>query len=369
MKDPRIEKLADLLVNYSVAVKPGDKVVVQGSIAGEPLLQAVFASVLKAGGNPIVMPSLPGSEETMYRYANDAQLQHVPEPQKLIMSTYDARIVILAEQNTKELSHVDPAKMVLRSRARTELMKIMMERSAAGSLRWVLGPYPTNALAQDAEMSLSDYEDFVYSACLPDMNDPIGYWRKFSDWQQKIVDWLKGKQRVRVKGKETDLTMSIAGRQFINCNGKVNMPDGEVFTGPVEDSMNGHVLYSFPAIEHGHEVSGIRLTFEHGQVVKATAEKNQEFLLKTIATDEGSRRVGEFAIGTNEGIKQFTREILFDEKIAGTFHMALGAAYPETGSQNESAVHWDMICDLRDGGEIWVDDVLLYKNGKFVIKF
>jgi aminopeptidase len=248
-------------------------------------------------------------------------------------------------------------------------MKIMMRRSAAGELRWVLGPYPTNALAQDAEMSLTDYEDFVYSACLPDVNDPIGYWRNFSARQDKIVNWLKGKQTIRVVGKETDLRLSIIGRNFENCDGKMNMPDGEVFTGPVEDSMEGHVYFSYPAIYGGHEVTGVRLTFEKGEVVKATADKNQDYLLKTIATDAGSKRVGEFAIGTNEGIKKFTREILFDEKIGGSFHMALGSGYPETGSTNESAIHWDMVCDLRDGGEIWVDNVLFYKNGKFVIKF
>jgi aminopeptidase len=149
----------------------------------------------------------------------------------------------------------------------------------------------------------------------------------------------------------------------------MNMPDGEVFTGPVEDSIEGHVYFSYPAIYGSHEVTGVRLTFEKGEVVKATADKNQDYLLRTIATDAGSKRVGEFAIGTNEGIKKFTREILFDEKIGGSFHMALGSGYPETGSTNESAIHWDMVCDLRDGGEIWVDNTLFYQNGKFVIKF
>ena len=218
-------------------------------------------------------------------------------------------------------------------------------------------------------MSLTDYEDFVYGACLPDLKDPIGYWRNFSASQDKIVNWLKGKQTIRVVGKETDLRLSINGRNFENCDGKMNMPDGEVFTGPVEDSMEGHVYFSYPAIYGSHEVTGVRLTFEKGEVVKATADKNQDYLLRTIATDAGSKRVGEFAIGTNEGIKKFTREILFDEKIGGSFHMALGSGYPETGSTNESAIHWDMVCDLRDGGEIWVDNTLFYQNGKFVIKF
>jgi aminopeptidase len=209
----------------------------------------------------------------------------------------------------------------------------------------------------------------VYGACMPEADDPAGYWRRFSAWQQKIVDWFVGKEWVRVVGPETDLRLSIAGRTFMNSDGKRNMPSGEVFTGPVEDSAEGHVLFSYPAIYQGREVEGIRLWFEKGRVVRATAEKNEDLLLKTIDTDEGSRYIGEFAIGTNEGITRFTRSILFDEKINGSFHLALGSGYPETGSRNESAIHWDMICDLRDGGEIWVDDELLYRDGRFVVEF
>lgn len=369
MTDPRIEKLAHLLVNYSVTVRPGDRVVIEGQTVAEPLLKAVYAKVLQAGGHPIVMADIPSMKDVFFRYASDEQLQHVPEPLKLVMSTYDVRIAIIAEENTKSLSGVDPARMILRSQSRAELMKTFLRRAASGELRWVVAMFPTNACAQDAEMGLSEYEDFVYGACLPDMDDPVGHWQNFSAWQQKIVDWLKGKERVHLIGPETDLHLSIGGRTFINCDGHENMPDGEVFTGPVEDSIEGHVYFSYPAIYQEREVTGVRLWFEGGRVVKATAEKNEDFLLKTLDTDEGSRRIGEFAIGTNEGITRFTREILFDEKINGSFHMALGAGYPESGSKNESAIHWDMICDLRDGGEIRVDDELLYKNGKFIIEF
>jgi len=368
MTDPRVEKLADVLVNYSVAVRPGDKVLVQGSTLAEPLLEAVYARVLQAGGHPLLLAFLPDTDELLFRYASDEQLQHVPEPLELVMETYDVRISIGGAENTKALSNVDPARMVLHDQAYTELMKIFMQRSASGELRWTGTLFPTNAYAQDAEMSLSEYEDFVYGACLPDMDDPVGYWRRFSAWQQKIVDWLEGRERVHLIGPETDLRLSIAGRVFINCDGHENMPDGEVFTGPVEDSVEGHVFFSYPAIYRGREVTGVRLWFEGGRVVKASAEKNEDFLLQTLDTDGGSRRVGEFAIGTNAGITRFTRQILFDEKINGSFHMALGAGYPETGSQNESAIHWDMICDLRDGGEIRVDDELLYEDGRFVIE-
>lgn len=368
MTDPRIEKLADVLVNYSVAVKPGDKVLVQGGTPAGPLLRAIYVKILQAGGHTLMLPSLSGIDELTFRYASDEQLKFVPQPVRLALETYDVSISIMASENTKALSSADPAKMALRSQAGTELMRTFMQRSAAGQLRWVSTLFPTHAYAQDAEMSLDEYEDFVYGACLPDIDDPISYWQRFSARQQKVVDWLRGKQRVHIIGPETDLRLSIAGRAFINCDGRANMPDGEVFTGPVEESIEGHVHFSYPAIYQGHEVTGVRLWFEGGKVVKASAEKNGEFLLKTLDTDEGSRRVGEFAIGTNEGITHFTRQILFDEKIGGSFHMALGASYPETGGKNESAIHWDMICDLRDGGEIRVDDELLYKDGRFVIE-
>lgn len=369
MADPRVEKLAKVLVEYSVAVRDGDSVLISGSAAAEPLLKEIYSRVLQAGGHPLVMTSLPGIEELFYRYASVEQLKHVPKPLELIMETYDVRITILAEINTRALSSVHPEKIVIQHRARRDLMRTFMRRSAAGELRWTVAPFPTNAFAQDAEMSLSEYEDFVYGVCLPDMNDPVGYWQRFSIRQQKIVDWLKGRTKVRVKGPETDLSFNIGGRIFVSCDGHFNMPDGEVFTGPVEDSIEGHVYFSYPAIYEGREITGVRLWFEHGKVVKASAEKNNALLIKTLDTDTGSRFVGEFGIGTNDKVTRFTREILFDEKIGGSFHMALGAGYPESGSKNESAIHWDMICDLRDNGEIWIDDNLMYRQGKFVIDF
>jgi len=365
--DTRIQKLAELLVGYSVAVKKGDRVYIRGDSAAEPLIKAVYTEVLKVGGNPFLAIQPDGIEELFYKYASDNQIRYIHEPERYINSNYDVEIGLYAEINTRLLNNVDAGKMVLRRQARTELMKTFLERSASGDLRWTLTLFPTNALAQDADMSLNDYEDFVYSACMPDINDPIGYWKRFSKKQDKIVKWLNGRKKVHVSGKETDLTLSIEGRSFINCDGHENMPDGEVFTGPVEDSVNGQVYFSYPAIYEGKEIIGVRLWFEKGKVVKATAEKNEDLLLKTLDTDEGSRFVGEFAIGTNEGITSFTRQILYDEKINGSFHLAVGAGFPETGSKNESAIHWDMVCDLRDGGKITVDDELLYKNGRFVI--
>jgi len=367
MTDHRVNKLAQVLVEYSTAVQPGDKVVIDGGVAAEPLLHAVYAKVLEAGGHPLLLTSLPGTEQLLYELGSDDQLAFIPKPLMVIIETYDVHINVRAAANTKELSSVAPSKMVLRSRAQTELMKTFMQRSAAGEFRWVGTLFPTHAYAQDAEMSLRQYEDFVYGACMPDLEDPVGYWTTFSTWQQKIIDWLEGREHVRVVGPGTDLELSIAGRRFINSDGKKNMPSGEVFTGPVEDSASGHVTFSYPAIHQGREVTGVQLEFEEGRVVDASAEKNEPFLIQTLDTDEGARYLGEFAIGTNEGITQFTSQILFDEKINGSFHVALGAGYPETGSKNESAIHWDMICDLRDGGRILVDDELLYEDGQFAI--
>lgn len=365
--DQRIEKLAKLLVNYSVNVKTGEKVLIRADSLAAPLIKAVYKEVLRAGGHPLVRCTIPGLEEGLFKIANDEQIQYIHEPDRLTMNTYDVMISIRAADNTRNLANIDTSKMVLQRLAMGELMNVVMDRSAKGELRWTTTIFPTSAYAQDADMSLDEYENFYYGAVMPDMDDPIGYWQKISSRQDRIIAWLKGKKQVHILGKETDLHLSIEGRDFINCDCHLNVPDGEIFTGPVEDSVEGHVGFSYPAIYNGREVSGINLWFEKGKVIRATAEKNEDMLQKILDTDEGARYIGEFAIGTNSGIQQFTRQILFDEKISGSFHMAVGSGYPESGSKNRSSIHWDMICDLRDGGEIWVDDEIFYRNGKFVI--
>jgi aminopeptidase len=350
-------------------VQPGDEVVIQGSTLAEPLLDAVFTRALQAGGHPKVLVWLPRAKELKFRHASDEQLRHIHAVDRAIVETPDVWIRIRALHNTKALSNVDPARLAPFREWEGTLINQRLNRAAAGDMRWVGTLYPTHAYAQDADMSLQEYEDFVYGACLPDLDDPIGWWKRLSAWQQRIVDWFEGKDQVHVIGPETDLRLSVAGRTFINSDGKRNMPSGEVFTGPVEDSVEGHVYFSFPAITEEREVAGVRLRFERGRVVDASAEKNEDFLVQKLATDEGAPYVGEFAIGTNAGIDRFVGQILFDEKINGTFHIALGAGYPETGSRNRSKIHWDMVCDLRDGGEIWVDGELLYQNGDFVVDF
>jgi len=367
MFDPRVEKLAQVLVNYSIGVKAGDRVLVQGGTVAEPLLKAVVKEILLAGGFSLAIAQIPGVSRLAFEHGSDEQLQHIPEPMKLVFETYDAVISLMSSENTKAMTGIPPEKMALVSQAQSSLFGTMMKRTAEGSFRWVGTLYPTNAYAQDAEMSLDEYADFVYGACLPDMDDPVGYWRGVEARQQKIVDWLNPKNTIRVEAPGVDLRMSIAGRTFVNCCGERNMPDGEVFTGPVEESVEGHVRFSYPTSYQGRKLEGVELRFEKGKVVEASAEKGEDFLLKTIDTDAGSRYVGEFAIGTNRGITRATGNTLFDEKINGSFHMALGRGMPETGSKNESGIHWDMVCNLMDGGKIWADDELFYENGEFKI--
>jgi aminopeptidase len=367
MTDPRLKKLADILVNYSVEVKPGDWVFVRSNIVAEPPLNEVVESILAAGGHVSTEIFSDRLEEIFFKTANEDQLKWIPPFRKLGYEQADVMIYLDAGENTRTLSGVDPDKQKINKQATAGLLETHINRAATKSWRWVLTTFPCPAFAQDADMSLKEYEDFVYSATYADTDDPVAEWRRIHDEQQRIVDWLKGKKIVTVKSPNADLTLSIEGRTFINSDGKVNMPSGEVFTGPVEDSANGWVSFTYPAIMGSREVEGIRLEFKDGKVVAASAEKNEEFLLSQLDSDEGARYLGEFAIGTNYGIKQFTKSILFDEKIGGSFHLAVGAGYPETGSKNKSGIHWEFICDIREDSEIRVDGELLYKDGQFQI--
>lgn len=367
MADPRVVKLAQLLVSYSLNVQKGEKVLLRGSAHGYPLVKEAYRAVVQAGGHPFVAWEDDEFKEILLKEGSDDQITHVPPPQAMLYETYDCMMALRAENNTRALSGVDTAKQRLMAQGRQSLMQTYMDRSNRGDLRWVVTRYPTPAYAQDADMSLEDYEEFVYGACYLDKEDPVAEWHKLSAMQQKLVDWLKGKKEIRVQGPNADLRLSIAERVFINSDGRANMPSGEIFTGPVESSVNGWVRFTYPAIYQAREVDGVELHFEDGKAVKAAASKNEAYLNSVLDTDEGARYLGEFAIGTNEGIQRFTRSILFDEKIGGTIHMALGASYPQTGGVNRSAVHWDMICDMRDGSQIWVDDELFYENGQFKV--
>ena len=367
MTDPRLKNLAEILVNYSVAVKPGDWVMVNGNVIAMPLVNEVVRAVLRAGGNPsLFLESDDLNEITLSESSND-QLQWVPPIEKMLVENVDVRIDLSAGSNTRTLTGIDPAKQRLRQTARRGLMQTFIKRSAEGSLRWTLTNYPCYAYAQEADMSLRDYEDFVYATTFADQPDPIKCWQEVHDRQQRLVEWLNGKRQVVVRGPNSDLTLSFAGRTFINCDGKENMPDGEIFSGPVENSANGWVRFTYPAIRGGREVEGVQFEFKDGKVIAARANKNEEYLISQLDSDAGSRYLGEFAIGTNYSIKRFTKSILYDEKIGGSIHMAVGSGFPETGSLNESSIHWDFICDMRDNSEILVDGELFYKNGEFQV--
>jgi len=371
--DPRTKNLARILVEYSTSVRPGDYVAIISSPLARPLMLEVFRQALRAGGYPYpfmgleMLRGMDGFDEILFKEANDEQLRHVHRVDEMVINEFEVLIAIRSQGNTRALSNVDPARQAIRQKARSALFATQMERGSAKDLRWVGTLYPTQAYAQDADMSLEEFEDYVYGTTFADEEDPIARWLEIHEQQQRLVDWLKGKKRVEVKGPNVDMTLSIEDRIFVNSDGKNNMPSGEIFTGPVEDSAEGWVRFTYPAVNAGREVEGIELQFEGGKVVKASAQKNDAYLHTMLDTDPGARFLGEFAIGTNKKINRFIKNILFDEKIGGTIHMAVGAGYPETGSKNRSSIHWDMICDMKDGGEITVDGELFYRSGEFLI--
>ncbi len=366
MADPRIEKLAKVLVHYSVALKAGQQVNISTHPLAEDLTLAVYEEVIKAGAHPFVSVMLPGLEEVFFKYAGEAQLDYVSPVRQLIAETFDASLFLWAEDNTRALSGIDPTRMARVSKANAAVNKRFMERAARGELAWCLTAYPCPALAQDADMGLLDYREFVFGAGMLNEADPVAFWKAEGQRQQTLVDWLKGHDRVTLHGESIDLSLSIKDRVFIVCDGKVNFPDGEIFTGPVEDSVNGWVRFKYPAIEYGQEVTDIELWFENGRVVKETASKNQALLTAMLDTDAGARYLGELGIGTNYGIQRFTKNMLFDEKMGGTFHLAVGAGYPESGSRNDSGIHWDMLCDMHQA-EVHVDGELFYKDGQVAL--
>ena len=367
MQDARIDKLADVLVSYSTGVRPGDLVRIGGSIVSRPLIAAVYRAVLRAGGHPHVQMAPDECAELLLSEGSDEQIRFENPVAQYEVEKIDVAIGIWGDENTKALSQTDPQRQALKSQARKKYLDTFLKRAAEGKLRWVGTQFPSQAAAQDAEMSLRAYEDFVFRAGLLHHTDPAAAWREISARQQRLVDYLQGKSELRfVTPQGTDLRLGVAGRTWINCDGHENFPDGEVFTGPIEDATEGIVCFSFPAVHGGREADGIRLTFRAGRVVEATATKGEQFLHAMLDQDAGARILGEVAIGTNYAIKRYSKNTLFDEKIGGTFHAALGAAYPESGGRNQSGLHWDMVCDLRQGGQILVDGKIISRDGRFL---
>lgn len=366
MPDPRVTKLAKVLVHYSVEIQKGQQVIIRTSPNADEATLAVYEEVVKAGGHPFIVNTVPGLDEAFFKFAAEEQINYVSPLIKLVAETFDASIHIWTEDNTRALSGVDPARIARARKAQAPIMQTFLQRAAEQKLRWTLTVFPNNAMAQEADMSLRDYTDFVYGAGMLDEEDPVAYWQAEGAKQRELIGWLKGHDQVVLKGSSVDITLSIRERPFIECSGKENFPDGEIFTAPVEQSVNGWVRFKYPAIFNGQEIHDIELWFEDGKVVKEKAGKNQELLTSALNTDDGARFLGEWGIGTNYGIQRFTKNMLFDEKIGGTVHFAVGAGYPESGSENESGLHWDMLCDMADS-EITVDGELFYRNGKPIV--
>jgi aminopeptidase len=365
MTDPRVEKLAKLCINYSVHVKQREEVSIEGSDLGFPLMNELYKECLLAGAYPKIMASF-DTRYTFFKYGKEHQLKHVSPIDKFLTENIDVSIFVLCTRNPKDLSNIDSAKTRIRAAALKEINGLFNQRAAEGKLKWTLFPYPANAEAQEAAMSLPEYEDFVYASCLVDKRDPIAEWKKIEKEQDKICKFLNQKHKIHAVGEGTDLTYSVRGRKWLNSCGKKNMPGGEVYSAPVENTVNGTIRFTYPGIYYGKEVEDINFTFKNGRVVKASAAKGED-LLKEILKVKNADRLGETAIGTNYGITKFTKNMLFDEKMGGTIHMALGASYPESGGLNKSGIHWDILKDMKKDGEIYADEELFYKNGKFII--
>lgn len=368
MPDPRLENLADVLVNYSIAVQPGELVMIRGPISAESLAVEVIRKVVQAGGRPHVRMWPDETDELVLKHGSRKQLE---TPNRVLIdeiSTIDCFVALLGGRNNRMLTNCDPKKQAMHSRGRKPISDIFFKRSSAprGKLRWVGTQAPTDAAAQDADMSTAEYEDFIFRAGLLDRPDPAAAWKTIGIAQQKLCDALYRVRELRFRNRDgTDLRLGVAGRKWINCCGRENFPDGEVFSGPIEDATEGVVQYRFPAVYGGREVCDIRLGFKAGRVVECSASKGEAFLISMLDQDKGGRTLGEIAIGTNYSITRYMKNVLFDEKMGGTFHAALGAAYPLTGGRNTSGLHWDMVCDLRNGGEIIADGKVISRNGRF----
>lgn len=368
MTEPRITQLARILVDYSTGVRAGDKVYILTGTAAHDLVCELYRIVLDRGGYPQVLLEFDGQEEIFYAHAGPEQIDTLPSFYKTTFEESDVLIKIRAQTNTRALSNVPPERVARRQKALAPLLHAQIHRGAERKLRWMSTLFPTQAYAMEADMGLAEFEDFVYRACYADEGtpDPIAQWEKVKVEQERIINQLEGHEWVELRGPNVDLKLSIAGRIIKNASGENNMPDGEIYTGPVENSASGWVRFTYPAVSQSRVVEGVELRFEEGKVVSASAQKNEAFLLQMLDTDPGARYLGEFAIGTNYQIDRAIKNILFDEKIGGSFHLAVGSSYPDTGGVNKSAIHWDMICDLKQDSEILVDGELVYRDGRFV---
>jgi aminopeptidase len=366
MADPLLDLYARVIVEHALEVAPGHEVLIESSTAGEPLVDAVHRRVLEAGGHPLVLLSSPGWQEARIECASDEVLEREDWLRAAAYRRVDRRVNIVADVNTRDTSAFSPQRVAAAYRGRHRTLDILMQRNASGASRWCACRYPTHGAAQEAGMSLGEYVELLARGMLLDAADPVAAWREVAERQLRLVAFLEGVEELRFVADGTDLRLRVKGRTWLSAHGTHNLPDGEVYTGPIEDSAEGRVHYTFPIVWEGRMVTGARLRFHEGVVVEASADTGEEFLLAALDLDPGARRLGEIAIGLNDGIDRATGDTLLDEKIGGSFHAALGSSYPETGGLNVSDLHWDMVCDLRSGGEIHADGALVYRDGRFL---
>lgn len=365
--DQRIDRLAKVLIHYSLRLKKGQLIKIQGEVVTLPLIRAAYEEAVRVGAHPYTQIIVPENDEAMLRHGNPDQLAYISPLAKLEINKIDALLVIWGSSNTRFLAGIEPKRQAMKQRARRPLFNRMFARVGRKELSWVGTQFPTQADAQEADLSLADYEDFVYAAGHITSTDPIAHWKKVAREQLRLKKILDRLDRIHVQSKDTDLKLRVKGRKWVSCHGTENFPDGEIFTSPIEDTANGRIRYSFPAVYGGREVEDVRLDFKNGKVVGESAGKNQAYLTAMLNMDRGARYLGEFAIGTNYEIKRFSKSILFDEKIGGTCHLAAGASIPEAGGKNKSGLHWDMVCDLRKDAQITADGKVIYRNGRFTI--
>ena len=364
--NPTLAKYADLLVNYCLEIQKGDHLYINSTTLAEPLVKEVYRSALRAGANVEIKLDIQSQGHIFYQEAQDKQLEYISPTYRQAMESFDAYLYIRAPFNLLEDQKVDSEKVKIRKAATAPLSKKYFERTATRALKRNLCQYPTSAAAQQAGMSLDQYAQFVFGACGLFKDDPIQSWLNVRKQQQQIVDLLNKKELIHYKGDGIDIRFKTKGRTWINSDGQTNMPSGEVYTSPIEDSVNGVVHFTYPAVYMGHEVEGVTLWVKDGYVEKWEAKRGMDFLNRIFQMD-GARRFGEAAIGTNYDIQQFTKNILFDEKIGGTIHMAIGQSYLQTGGKNQSAIHWDMIADMTNGGAIYADEEKIYEDGHFLL--
>jgi aminopeptidase len=366
VNDPRVEKLAELVVDYSLELGEGQILRIDAVDVGAPLALHIYRAALAVGAHPYTSVTLEGIAEALLGEGSEEQLDYVSPLQWNEIETIDALVTIWSEANTRALTRVKPDRQARHLAAQRKLSNRRWERIASGEMRWCGTLFPTHAHAQEAEMSLEEYEDFVFSACHVDEDDPAAHWRLVAASLAARAEELESVRELRILGPDTDLRLGVEGRKWLAADGRYNMPDGEVFTSPVEGETEGEIRFTFPAVYHGREVTDVRLRFSDGSVAAAEAARGDDYLQSLLAIDDGARIVGELAFGLNYEIDRWTRNILFDEKIGGTMHVALGSAFPQAGGVNSSGLHWDMICDLRSEGEVYADGELIWKAGRFL---